>query len=119
MDKALWTVVMAAYVNGTSTTKVDDLVKALGCDTGISRSTVSRICAELDHEVEACRSRSLSPLGFPSIYLDATYVKARVEHRIVSRAVVVATGVSAAPSRGTPQRVRARASSTAAISSPS
>lgn len=46
IDRALWAVVMTAYITGTSTRKVDDLVTALGCDTGISKSTVSRIpCA--------------------------------------------------------------------------
>ena len=94
VDKALWAVIMAAYVAGTSTRKVDDLVKALGCDTGVSRSTVSRICQELDAEVEAFRTRSLAHVGFPYVYLDATYVKARVSHRIVARAVVVATGIT-------------------------
>jgi hypothetical protein len=48
---------MEAYVYGTSTRKVDDLVKALGVDSGISKSEVSRICVELDHEVAAFRSR--------------------------------------------------------------
>ncbi|MGH9043375.1 MAG: IS256 family transposase, partial [Acidimicrobiales bacterium] len=94
VDKALYAVIMTAYVNGTSTRKVDDLVRALGCDSGISRSTVSRICSELDQEVQAFRTRSLSHLCFPYIYLDATYVKARADHHIVSRAVVVATGVN-------------------------
>ena len=37
--------------------KVDDLVKALGADTGISKSEVSRICADLDTEVRAFRDR--------------------------------------------------------------
>jgi putative transposase len=95
VDKALWAVIMAAYISGTSTRKVDDLVRALGCDSGISRSTVSRICTEIDTEVEAFLSRRLDHLGFPYVYLDATYIKARHDHRIVSRAVVVATGVGA------------------------
>jgi putative transposase len=51
IDRALLAVVMEAYVHGTSTRKVDDLVKALGVDAGISKSEVSRICAELDAEV--------------------------------------------------------------------
>jgi putative transposase len=42
---------MEAYLHGVSTRKVDDLVKALGADTGISKSVVSRICADLDEEV--------------------------------------------------------------------
>ena len=82
-------------MHGTSTRKVDDLVKALGVDAGISRSEVSRICAELDGEVAAFRSRSLAHTGFPYIFLDATYLKARVDGRVVSRAVVIATGVCA------------------------
>jgi putative transposase len=65
IDRALLAVVMEAYVHGTSTRKVDDLVKALGVDTGISKSEVSRICTELDDEVAAFRSRSLSPTAFP------------------------------------------------------
>ena len=65
IDRALLAVVMEAYVHGTSTRKVDDLVKALGVDTGISKSEVSRICAELDGEVAAFRSRSLAHTAFP------------------------------------------------------
>jgi putative transposase len=65
IDRALLAVVMEAYVHGTSTRKVDDLVKALGVDSGISKSEVSRICAELDGEVAAFRSRSLAHTRFP------------------------------------------------------
>ena len=95
VDKALWAVIMTAYVTGTSTRKVDDLVKALGCDTGVSKSTVSRICGEIDEHAAVFRTRRLDHLKFPYVYVDATYVKARVDHHIVSRAVVIATGVAA------------------------
>ena len=95
VDKALWAVIMTAYTTGTSTRKVDDLVRALGCDSGISRSTVSRICTEIDAQVEAFRTRSLDHIAFPYVFVDGTYIKARHNHRIVSRAVVVATGVAA------------------------
>ena len=86
---------MEAYVHGVSTRKVDDLVKALGADTGISKSEVSRICADLDEEVAAFRDRSLADTAFPYVFLDATYCKARVNRRVVSQAVVIATGVTA------------------------
>jgi putative transposase len=56
---------------------------------------VSRICADLDGEVAAFRDRSLAGMAFPYVFLDATYCKARVDHRVVSQAVVVATGVAA------------------------
>jgi putative transposase len=95
VDKALWAVIMTAYITGTSTRKVDDLVKALGCDTGVSKSTVSRICEEIDEQVAVFRTRPLDHQTFPYVYLDATYVKARVDHHIVTRAVVIATGVAA------------------------
>ncbi len=95
VDQALFAVVMEAYLHGVSTRKVDDLVKALGADSGISKSEVSRICADLDLEVGAFTGRDLSTMAFPYIFLDATYCKARVNHRVVSQAIVVAVGVAA------------------------
>ncbi|HEX9864174.1 MAG TPA: IS256 family transposase [Acidimicrobiia bacterium] len=94
VDRALWAVIMTAYVTGTSTRKVDDLVRALGVESGISRSTVSRICEQLDTEVAAFRDRSLDHIEFPYVFVDATYLHGRRDHRVVSRAVVVATGVA-------------------------
>ena len=99
IDQALYAVVMEAYVHGVSTRKVDDLVSALGVDAGISKSEVSRICAALDEEMDAFRARNLSHLALPYLLCDATYVKARVGGRVVSRAVVVATGVAEDASR--------------------
>jgi len=91
-EQALLTVVQEAYVHGVSTRKVDDLVKALGLD-GISKSEVSRICAELDPVVEAFRTRAL--VGeHPYVWLDATYHKVRIDGRVVSQATVVAIGVT-------------------------
>jgi len=95
VDRALWAVIMTAYVTGTSTRKVDDLVRALGCDSGVSKSTVSRICQEIDEQVAVLRERRLDHTAFPYVFLDATYVKARVNHQVVSRAVVIATAVAA------------------------
>jgi transposase-like protein len=72
IDRALWAVVMEAYVHGVSTRKVDDLVRALGIDAGISKSEVSRICGELDAVVGAFRERRLDHAAFPYVFLDAT-----------------------------------------------
>ena len=94
IDKALWAVVMEAYVHGVSTRKVDDLVAALGVESGISKSQVSRICVELDREVAAFRDRPLGHVEFPYVFLDATYVKAHDGPHVVSKAIVIATGVS-------------------------
>lgn len=95
VDQALFAVIMEAYLHGVSTRKVDDLVKALGIDSGISKSEVSRICGDLDAEVSAFKDRSLADTQFPYVFLDATYCKARVNRRVVSQAVVIATGVTA------------------------
>ncbi len=92
-ERALTAVVQEAYVQGVSTRRVDELVKSLGM-TGISKSQVSRICSELDEEVERFRGRPLSGM-YPYVWLDATFVKTRQQGRVVSQAVVVAIGVNA------------------------
>jgi putative transposase len=99
IDQALYAVVMEAYVHGVSTRAVDDLVAALGAESGISKSEVSRICAGLDEQVEAFRSRPLHHTGFPYVFLDATYLHVRRTGQVTSMAVVVATGVTAAGGR--------------------
>jgi putative transposase len=95
IDRALWAVIMEAFVHGVSTRKVDDLVAALGIDAGVSKSSVSRICAELDGAVAEFRERRLDHTTFPYVFLDATYVKAHEGTHVVSKAIVVATGVAA------------------------
>jgi transposase-like protein len=99
IDQALWAVVMEAYVHGVSTRKVDDLVTALGIEAGVSKSEVSRICGELDITVGAFRERPLDHARFPYLFLDATYVKAHQGPSVVSKAIVVATGVTATGER--------------------
>ena len=96
IDKALYAVIMEAYVAGVSTRSVDDLVAALGAESGVSKSEVSRICAGLDETVEAFRSRRLDHIEFPYVYLDATYLNVRNSvAQPASMATVVATGITA------------------------
>jgi putative transposase len=99
IDQALYAVVMEAYVNGVSTRAVDDLVAALGVESGISKSEVSRICTGLDEQVEAFRSRPLHHTAFRYVFLDATYLHVRRTGQVTSMAVVVATGVTATGGR--------------------
>ncbi len=96
-ERALVAVVQEAYVHGVSTRRVDDLVQALGM-TGISKSQVSRLCQELDNEVERFRTRRLGG-PYPYVWLDATFVKVRDGGRVVSMAVVLAIGVRASGER--------------------
>jgi transposase-like protein len=96
IDQALYAVVMEAYVAGVSTRSVEDLVAALGVESGISKSEVSRICEGLDEVVGAFRTRALDHIRFPYVYLDATYLHVRnATSQVTSMAVVVATGISA------------------------
>jgi transposase-like protein len=95
VDRALWAVTMTAYITGTSTRKVDDLVKALGCDSGVSKSTVSPICAGIDADVAVLRTRRLDHQPFVYVWLDATYVHVREMRHVTSEAVVIATGLRA------------------------
>ena len=87
-EKALTAVVQEAYVQGISTRSVDELVKAMGME-GISKSQVSRLCGEIDERVRTFLSRPIEG-EWPYVWLDATYVKARRDHHIVSVAVIVA-----------------------------
>ena len=91
-EKALTAVIQEAYIQGVSTRSVDDLVKALGME-GISKSQVSRLCADIDERVQAFLSRPIEG-DWPYVWLDATYVKVRRDHHIVSVAVIVAVGVN-------------------------
>jgi transposase-like protein len=90
-EQALLAVVQQAYIEGVSTRKVDDLVQSLGL-SGMDKSAVSRICKQLDEVVEAFRNRPLDS-AYPYVWLDALYLKVRVNGRVVSQALVIATGV--------------------------
>jgi putative transposase len=91
-EKALAAVIQEAYIQGVSTRSVDDLVKALGM-SGISKSQVSRLCAEIDERVGAFLSRPIEG-DWPYLWIDATYVKVRQAGRIVSVAVIIAVAVN-------------------------
>ena len=68
--------IQQAYVEGVSTRRVDDLVKALGCE-GISKSQVSRICQELDVVVDGFMGRPAGRWTYPYLWLDALTQKVR------------------------------------------
>jgi transposase-like protein len=91
-EKALTAVIQEAYIQGVSTRSVDDLVKAMGM-SGVSKSQVSRLCEEIDERVNAFLQRPIEG-EWPYIWVDATYVKVRQDHRITSVAVIIAVGVN-------------------------
>ena len=75
VDQALYAVIMEAYIGGVSTRKVDSLVAALGSQSGISKWQVSRICQDINQQVETFLGRSLESSSHAYVYLDATYLK--------------------------------------------
>jgi putative transposase len=86
--------VAQCYVEGVSTRRVDDIVRAMGID-GISKSQVSVLARSLDAEVEAFRNRPLDAGPYTYVLVDALTQRVREEGRIVNVACVLATGVNA------------------------
>src|SRR5215216_5184672 len=91
-EKALVAVIQEAWIGGVSTRRVDDLVQAMGL-AGISKSTVSKLCKEIDERVGGFLDRPLEG-EWPYLWLDATYLKVREGGRIVSVAAIIAVAVS-------------------------
>ena len=91
-EKALAAVIQEAYIQGVSTRSVDELVKAMGM-SGISKSQVSRLCADIDERVQAFLNRPIEG-DWPYLWIDATYLKVREAGRIVSVAVIIAVAVN-------------------------
>jgi putative transposase len=91
-EKALTAEIQEAYVQGISTRSVDDLVRTMGLE-GVSKSQVSRLCAEIDERVGDFLSRPIEG-DWPYLWLDATYVKVREAGRIIPVAVTIAVGVN-------------------------
>jgi putative transposase len=92
-EQALVTVVGQAYVEGVSTRRVEDLVKAMGID-GISPSQVSRMAAELDGKVTEFRERPLDAGPYRYVWIDALTQKVREGGRVVNVSAVIATAVN-------------------------
>jgi len=91
-EKALVAVIQEAWIGGVSTRRVDDLVQAMGLN-GISTSTVSKLCKEIDERVNGFLDRPLEG-EWPYLWLDATYLKVRDGGRIVPVAAIIAVAVN-------------------------
>jgi transposase-like protein len=91
-EKALVAVIQEAWIAGVSTRRVDDLVQAMGL-SGISKSSVSKLCKDIDERVMGFLQRPLAG-EWPYLWLDATYLKVREGGRVVAVAVIVAVAVT-------------------------
>jgi transposase-like protein len=92
-EKALVAVIQEAWIGGVSTRRVDDLVQAMGL-SGISKSTVSKLCKDIDERLMAFLDRPLEG-EWPYVWLDATYLRQREGGRIVSVAAIIAVACNA------------------------
>lgn len=92
-EAALITTMVEMVVNGVSTRKVSNVIEVL-CGKEFSKSTVSEACKVLDSEVKTFKERSLDYEDFPYLMIDATYFKVRENHRIVSKAMMIAIGIT-------------------------
>lgn len=90
-EGALITTMAELVVNGVSSRKVGKVMETL-CGKSFSKSTVSEVCKELDEQVETFRNRPING-RYPFMTVDATYFKVRENHRIISKAFMIAYGV--------------------------
>ena len=99
-------VIQEAWIGGVSTRRVDELVQAMGM-TGISKSSVSKLCKDIDERVNGFLTRPLAG-EWPYLWLDATYLKVRATGRIVSGAAIIAVAVTTEGRRAICTSVRPR-----------
>jgi putative transposase len=81
---------MEMYVESVSTRKVKDITEEL-CGTSFSKSLVSQLATRLDTALGAWRSRPLEGEGYPYLFVDARYEKARTPPALCGRLSYVRT----------------------------
>jgi putative transposase len=92
-DQAFVLSMLEMVVNGVSTRKVKNIVQQL-CGESVSKSFVSSLTEKLDPIVNTWANRPLNTMYFPYIFVDAMYIKVREHHRVVSKAVYIATAIN-------------------------
>ena len=92
-EASLIATMVQMVIDGVSTRKVSNVVETL-CGTSFSKSTVSELCKQLDGEIQSFKTRPLDIQDAPFLMVDATYFKARENHRIVSKAFMVAIAIT-------------------------
>jgi len=90
-ERALLCACAEMYFQGVSTRKVQEVLEVM-CEGQVSAMTVSRVAAELDEKLKTFRKRSLKPVAYPYVQIDARYEHVRIDGRVVSQAVLVVFG---------------------------
>ena len=90
IDRALKAAIAEMYLQGVSTRRVAEVMKKL-CGLDVTSTQVSRLTAELDEEFEKWRNRALPAIIY--LFLDATYIKVRLDGAVRDCAVLTAIGI--------------------------
>jgi len=85
--------IISLYLNGTNTRKIKKALRPLLKDIPLSKSTVSRIVANLKEELMRWRNRPLDKERCLYLYLDGFGVKVRIGWRVVRCTILLAVGV--------------------------
>ena len=91
-EQALVLAMIEMVINGVSTRKVENITEEL-CGKSFSKSTVSKLCEQLDPIVAAFRCRPLEK-HYPFVIVDAMYIKVREDGRVRSKGLLIATAVN-------------------------
>ncbi|WP_078544355.1 IS256 family transposase [Litchfieldia alkalitelluris] len=92
-DQALVISMLEMVINGVSTRKVTQIVEQL-CGEAVSKSFVSSLTEKLDPIVKGWANRPLNTRYYPYLFVDAMYIKVREHHKVVSKAVYIATAIT-------------------------
>lgn len=92
-EQALVLAMMEMVLQGVSTRKVERVTQEL-CGESFSKSTVSRLCTNLDARVQSWNSRRLDGQTFPFLIVDALVIKVRTDDRVVTMSALVASGIN-------------------------
>ena len=92
-EQALVLAMMEMVLQGVSTRKVERVTQEL-CGESFSKSTVSRLCTNLDARVQSWNGRRLDTQTFPFLIVDALVIKVRTDERVVTMSALVASGIN-------------------------
>ena len=92
-EQALVLAMMEMVLQGVSTRKVTKITEEL-CGAAFSKSTVSRLCEELDVRVRAWNERSLKKQQYPFLVVDAMQIKVRRDEAVRSTSALIAVGIN-------------------------
>jgi transposase-like protein len=96
-EKALVLGIIEMYLWGVSTRNIEKIMEPL-CGFSVSKSQVSELAGKLDIDLDVWRTRPLTT-EYMYVMFDARYEKIRENGRVISKAFVVAVGITVSGER--------------------